>query len=292
MFEIKCAGSILQKQLSNMEASYPPEVCQELSSILRILQRDGQFTRTDFYDINTNRISAATCYLFYRSDFEREEVLIIDLKLKPADVFKQRFKVMDDWDDKDTVESIPQYDDPLKIVQAVELIHRGTTSSYDLGYELGHRGKKEKYISRHGQYAKHTLEQLGLISRVRTGRQWLLNLTDKGRAIAEAPDRDLQLTLLIRAMLSYSPVWRIIVAVTEREGEMGGRLVLNDDLVKKLTFPEVLQSSDTSNRRSMTLKNWIKWISRYSGIPIWLNTDGIQLPIEMLYEDDSNDAAT
>jgi hypothetical protein len=248
-----------------------------------LLKRDGHFSKTDFYDVNTNKISGVTCNLFYRPDFTKNEVLLIDVKVKPADVFKQRFKIADDWDDKKVVESIPQYDQPKKIVKALVLIHQGVKDSYDLGWHLEHRGKKKEYIKRHGQYAKHALEQLKLITNKRQGNQWLTELTEKGRLIAEAPNKDLQFRLLVEAMLNYYPVWRILAAVSESDGQLNDGLVLNDELVKIITFPEILRGAKTSNRRSQTLKNWIKWISKYCGIPIRVHKDGVQLTIPMLY---------
>lgn len=137
MFKIS-ADPRLQKELSNPEKYYPPEVCYELNQFLEILKRDGHLSKTDFYDVNTNKISGVTCNLFYRPNFANKEVLLIDVKMKPADVFKQRFKIADDWDDKNVVESSPQYDQPKKIVKALILIHQGVTNSYDLGYKLGH----------------------------------------------------------------------------------------------------------------------------------------------------------
>jgi len=285
MFTITCIGSDLQARLKHPEAFYPPEVCQELTHFLEILQRDGHFSRTEFYDVNTNKISAVTFNLFYRPDFNGKKVLVIDLKLKPADVFKQRFKFEDDWDDRNAVESIPQYDKPSKLISAIELIHRKITDSYQLGYELGHRGSQDRYIARHGQYAKHALEQLKLIRRTRQGRKLLTELTDKGQLIATAPSEALKSRLLIETMLSYPPVWKIIVAVTEQEGELNEDSVLNDNLIKNLIFPEVLQEADTSNRRSQTLRGWIKYISDRSGIPVRLHKDGVQLPIPMIYSE-------
>ncbi|MFB8788814.1 MAG: hypothetical protein U7123_08185 [Potamolinea sp.] len=107
MFKI-CADPELQKKLNNPERYFPSEVCPELNQFLEILKRYGQFSQTDFYDINTNKISGVTCNLFYKPDFAKEEVLLIEVKVKPADVFKQRFKIKDEWDDKNVVESIPQ----------------------------------------------------------------------------------------------------------------------------------------------------------------------------------------
>jgi len=291
MFKI-CADRELEEKLNNPEKYFPSEVRRELNQFLEILKRDGQFSKTDFYDINTNKISGITCNLFYRPNFAKHELLLIDVKMKPADVFRQRFKIADDWDDKNVVESIPQYDQPKKIVKALVLIHQGVTDSYDLGFNLEHQGKKKEYIRRQGQYAKHALEQLKLITNRRHGNKWLTELTEKGRLIAEAPNKDLQFRLLVEAMLNYHPVWRVLAAVSESDGQLNDGLVLNDELVKNLTFPEILRGADTSNRRSQTLKNWIKWISKYCGIPIRVHKGGVQLTIPMLYGEggaDEND---
>jgi hypothetical protein len=281
-FEIILAPE-LQNKLKNPEKYYSPEVCQEIEHFLGFLKKDGQLTKTDFYDTNTQLISGLTCNLFYRPNFPNKKVLLIDIKMKTSDIFKQKFKIEDDWDDNDVIETIPQYDKPKKIIEAILLIHQGVTDSYKLGYELGHRGKNDKYISRHGQYAKQALITLKLINRTRHGNKWLTELTEKGRLIAEAPNSDLQIRLLMEAMLSYRPVWRIIDAVSLKEAQLNNGLVLNDEVVKNLIFPEILRESDTSNRRSQTLKNWIKWISKNSGIPIRIHEAGVQLTIPMLY---------
>jgi hypothetical protein len=164
MFSIVCVDPDLKRKLEDPRAAFPPEVAQELASYLEVLKRDGQVSKTDFYDTNTHRISANTFYLFYRpnivfdgANFLKQEVLIISVKLKPADVFRKRFQIQDNWDDKDVVESIPQYDQPRKLIQAINLIQSGTVDSYDLGYALNHRGKKREYITRHGNYAKHLI---------------------------------------------------------------------------------------------------------------------------------------
>ncbi|MFM6003520.1 MAG: hypothetical protein ACKPB7_09610, partial [Sphaerospermopsis kisseleviana] len=86
MFTIK-ADSELQKHLNNLEKHYPPEVCLEINHFIEILKRDGQFSKTDFYDVNTNKISGSACNLFYRSNLANKEVLIIAVKPKPADIF-------------------------------------------------------------------------------------------------------------------------------------------------------------------------------------------------------------
>ncbi|MDZ8070434.1 MAG: hypothetical protein RMY64_33305 [Nostoc sp. DedQUE08] len=282
MFEI-VSTTELQNKIKNLQGYYPPEACQEINHFLEILKQDGHLSKTNFYDINTNEIAGLYCNLFYKPYLEEKKVLLIDIKMKAADIFKQRFTIEDDWDDNICVDSIPQYDKPKKIIEAILLIYQGITDSYELGYKLGNRGKKDVYISRHGQYAKQALEALKLITRMRQGNKWLTELTQKGRLIAEAPNEDLQVRLLIEAMLSYPPVWRIIDAVSLKQSQLNSVLVLNDEVVKELTFPEVLKDADTSNRRSQTLKNWIKWISKKSGIPIRIHEEGVQLTIPMLF---------
>ncbi|HLO51317.1 MAG TPA: hypothetical protein VK211_23080, partial [Kamptonema sp.] len=272
----------------------PDEVCSELRQVLDILRKDGLFSRTDFYDVNTNMIAGGTFNLFYRVDFARKEVLVIEVKVKVADVFKQRFPIIDHWDDKDVVESIPQYDQPKKNLKAIMLIHQGVTDSYDLGWELGHKAKNNKDIARQGQYAKHSLEQLKLISRIRKGKKYITELTEKGKLIANAPNDDLRYRLLAQSMLNYLPIWRIIVAVTKIEDTLdsNSNWVLDKETIKNITFPKVLHSSDISNRRSETLLSWIRWISNYCGIPIRFHEEGVQLSIPMLYSDQQLDGET
>lgn len=277
MFSIQFCDSQLKKKIAARDQFYPPEVCQELPQFLEALERDGDINGVDYYKGDIKKISAVTFSLYYVSNTPEKIVKLIDLKVKSAELLRERFTIEDSWDDKDVIPSIPQYDVPEKIIQALELIDRGVSNSYDLGYKLGHRGKQDRYISRHGQYAQHTLEQLKLIVRTQEGPSKIPELTEKGRLIAQAHNKDLKERLLIEAMLSYQPVWQIIGAVTEGEDD------LNDGLIKHLAFPEEFHGADTSNRRSQTLKNWIKWISAKSGIPIRLHRDGVQLTIPLLY---------
>lgn len=74
-FEIILAPE-LKKKLKNPEKYYSPEVCQEIEHFLEFLKKDGQLTRTDFYDTNTQVISGLTCNLFYRPNFQTKKVLL------------------------------------------------------------------------------------------------------------------------------------------------------------------------------------------------------------------------
>lgn len=290
MFHLVYANSQLKQEIENPRNTYPLEVCEEIVELVAILKKHGQLSRTDFFDVNTHRISGRTLFLFYRPQVsfqDKKEVLIVGLKIKPADVFRQRFTILDDWDDKDVLPSIPQYDDPKKILKAIQLIHQGTVDSYEIGAKLGHRGKKDEYIRRHGNYVKHALEELKIIKRFRDGNSHKTYLTEKGKLMAEASNEKRQVELLVRAMLDYPPIWQIISAVTHRAGDISPEKVLTDDLIKNLIFPEIIQQSDTSNRRSQTLRRWIQWISISSGIPIWICNEGLQLPIPMLYSEAS-----
>lgn len=192
-------------------------------------------------------------------------------------MFRERFSISDSWDDKEVLQCIPQYDVPEKVIQAIELINQGVDDSYSLGWELGHRGKRKEYIIRHGNYAKAALFELGLIDRVREGKSLISKITSKGKLIAEAHNIDIRKRLLIEAMLNYQPIWLLMGKVTEGEQE------LTDELILETVFHDEVRGADTSPRRSRTLKRWIKWISEYSGIPIYLNGQGLQLTIPMLY---------
>lgn len=118
-----------------------------------------------------------------------------------------------------------------------------------------------------------------LIHRVRQGVKWNTYLTQDGEIIAKSSTQEDKISMMIRSMLKYEPVWNIILAVTYSGDDSVEASVLTEKLVKDLTFTDVLKDSDTSNRRSRTLKAWVIWISNNSGIPIWLSEEGIQLSL-------------
>lgn len=278
-FEFDYKTLSLQKKFQNLEENFPPEVCQEIPQFLRALKQYGEVSKADFFFGSIYKISAHTFELSYLTDFSSRKITIIDLQVKSLNLLKERFSISDSWDDKEVLPRIPQYDVPQKIIQAIELINKGIDDSYELGRKLGHRGKQKKYIARHGQYAKASLEELGLIKRTRSSRRLVSEITAKGKFIVDAPDDDTKKRLLVEAMLNYHPVWLVMGKVTE-----GGQK-LTDRLVLDTIFPEEVQGADTSPRRAQTIKNWVKWISKYSGIPIHLDEEFLQLTIPMLYAD-------
>lgn len=109
--------------------------------------------------------------------------------------------------------------------------------------------------------------------------KWNTYLTQDGEIIAKSSTQEDKISMMIRSMLKYEPVWNIILAVTYSGDDSVEASVLTEKLVKDLTFTDVLKDSDTSNRRSRTLKAWVIWISNNSGIPIWLSEEGIQLSL-------------
>ncbi|MBD2124983.1 hypothetical protein NDI39_25535 [Microcoleus sp. ZQ-A2] len=279
MFQIKFLDQDLQNKFLDLETNFPPEVCQELPQFIEALRQCGQVSKVDFHKDFSNKISAHTFDLDYVAYPNRQLVVIVNIQVKSQNIFKDRFSVQDSWNDKDVIDCIPQYDKPSKIIRAVELTSQGITDSYQLGLELGHKGKQKRYITRHGQYAQSALEQLKLIRRERQGRKTNVEITEKGELIAKAPDEDTKKRLLIEAMLNYRPIWMIIGEVTDTEGDKE----LCDEFVKKLVFPQEDQEADTSNRRAQTLKNWIKWIAKYSGIPVRIKDQPLQLTIPLLF---------
>ena len=283
MFEFEYVDACLKKKLSNPEKHFPPEVCQELPQFLYALKQKGEVSKADFFLGRIYKISAHTFDLTYTSDFTSYKIKFIDMKINSLNLFKDRFSITDNWNDNEMLPCIPQYDVPEKILQALELIVKGVDDSYNLGLKLGHKGKHKKYIARHGQYAKTALEELELIERSRKGRKFLIEVTTKGKLIAEALSEDTQKRLLIEAMLNYKPVWLIMGKVTK-----GGEK-LTDKLVLETVFPTEVQDANTSPRRSQTLKNWVKWISSYSGIPIHLQDEGLQLTIPMIYAEQKSE---
>lgn len=276
MFEIEFINESLQARFKNLEKSFPVEVCQEISQYLDGLKQKGELSRVDFYCDNVYRINGYGFDLFYRSNSQRKIVTIIEIKLKAMEILKSRFSISDTWDDKDVIGCIPQCDKPEKILKTLALIGQGMTDSYEIGLQLGSKAKKTDYVRRHAQYALDTLEELRLIE-PRSNNRDIATLTEKGKLIAQEPDEETKIRLLIESMLNYHPVWQVLGAVTEGEKE------LTDELVKNLVFHQIDQESDTSNRRAQTLKNWVKFISKFTGIPIFLTGKSRQLTIPMLY---------
>lgn len=146
MFDLICSTPELEKEINAPEKYYPVEVCQELPYFLNALRKYGDVSKTDFLDIATRRIPGNTLDLYYRTNFERKEVLLIKVKVKSADIFSHRFSLSDSWDDQDVIPSIPQCDNPEKLIKAIDLINSGIHDSYQLGYELGHRGEKRSIL--------------------------------------------------------------------------------------------------------------------------------------------------
>lgn len=279
MFSVRCVDQDLEHKLTHPSDYYSADACAELAHFLKLLQVYGEVSRTDFFLGNINRISATRVCISYLSKQDVAEVILLDVTEKSREDMMTSLASSDSWDDRTVIDCIPQYDKPAKIIRAVELIHQGVATAYDLGAGLGHQAEKAKDIARQGQYALKTLDALQLIIRTKHGQHSLPTLTERGIGIAEAGDRPTQETLLIAAMLNYSPVMRVIEAVTEESRK------LDDRLVKELIFPPEFRGSDTCNRRSQTIKNWVKWICHYQLLPIAVDDGVTQLPLPMLFAD-------
>ncbi|MEO0868192.1 MAG: hypothetical protein AAFY17_07035 [Cyanobacteria bacterium J06642_11] len=277
MFKITFADRLLKERVEDPQKHYPDEVCLELPPFLEALEKSGQVSGADYFLGNISRISANTFELHYVVDVNAKTVKIIELNVKSLDLLKERFSLEDSWDDDDVVDILPQCDPPKKLIKALKLIYNGVTDAYQLGYDLGHRGKKERYISRHGQYTRQALEALKLVESVKQGRKKVPELTDRGRQIAVSSDPQFQEKLLTIAMLNYPPLWKVINAITDGDGEF------EDSTIQKIAFPEELREANTCPRRTQTLKSWIRWISSTSGIPIRLPGGTKQLTLS-LYE--------
>jgi hypothetical protein len=277
MFDIQYLDREIAKKMEKLETYFPCEVSQELPQYLKQLREKGEISKVDFFRGNINQLNAVSFKLSYISDHVNKIVKIIDIKVNSMDLLKSRFSIIDSWDDKDIFDNIPQCDVPSKMIKTIELINQGINTSYDIGIALGSKASQKRYVERHAQYATEALQELSLIERKKQSRKFILDLTPKGQLIADALDEDTKKRLIVEAMLNYRPVWLIIGEVTK-----GGK-ELTDKLIKNLVFHEEDHNSDTSNRRSQTLKNWVKYISKFTGIPICLTNQTLQLTIPMLY---------
>ena len=275
MFQFIYSSPNLREKIEDPHKHCPEEVCRELPQFIEALSRDGQISGSDFFRGNINKISAKTFELYYVSNISNQSIKIIEFKVKSLDLLKSRFSLQDSWDDRDVIDIIPQCDSPQKLIRALKLILSGVTDAYELGYELGHRGKKKKYIARHGQYTRQALESLKLVQSSKQGTKRIPELTQRGRKIAETSDTYLQNKLLTIAMLDYPPMAKVVTAITDGEG------VFDDATIQEIAFPAEFRDADTCPRRTQTLKAWIRWISSTSGIPIRLpgGTKQLTLPI-------------
>lgn len=274
MFGFEYSDSDLKDQLEDPEKYLPEEVSQEIPGFLDALRKDGQVRDPDYFRGNINKIAGNTFELQYISDLSRKTVRVLDLKIKSLELLRSRFSIADTWDDKDVIDIIPQCDSPKKLIKALKLIFNGVVDSYELGYELGHRGKQRKDIRRHGQYTRQALESLKLITSYKVGNKLLPELTERGKRIAETSDQELQNKLLTVAMLNYAPVWKIVSAITDQ-----GKEEFDELTIQRIAFPEELREATTCSRRTKTLKAWIRWISKTSGIPIRLPGGVTQLSL-------------
>jgi hypothetical protein len=275
MYDLKFNDSELEKNIKNLRTTYADEICNELQPYLDCLVEHGEISGSDFYLKNISRVQGHMFDLHYQTNpnLASKSVSIIELNVRCINVFRERFSLVDSWDDEQVLDRIPQYDSHEKLIRALVLIGENITSSLELGHQLGHKAKKEKDIKRHGQYAKHALFELKLITKVREGRVIRPVLTSAGRCIAYAPDLETKEVLLIQAMLNYRPVRKVLEAIDDGHAE------LSDCLVKNIVFSEVEHSSDTSNRRSQTIKSWVKWMCKYQLIPIRYNSPDLQLTL-------------
>jgi hypothetical protein len=264
MFIFEYSDTQLKEKIEDPEKHYPEDVRRELPYFLKALEQDGEVSGSDYFKGGINKICAKTFYLHYVSDPQKRTVKIIDLEVRSAELLRRQFSIINEWDDGEVIEVIPQCDRPEKLIRALELIANGFTSSYDLGYQLGHRGKKERYIARHGQYTRQALEVLKLVESQHNGKRLVPVLTERGKHIAVSADSQIKIKLLTVAMLNYRPIWMIINATTEGDDEF------SQDIIKELVFPQELREADTCSRRSQTIRTWIQWIASTSGIPIRL----------------------
>jgi hypothetical protein len=281
MFSVTCIDKDLEHKLTHALDYFSGAACVELEYFLKALQQYGEISRTEFFLGNINCISATNVCIYYLSKPDAAEVVLLDVTEKNREAkaasLSSSLSPNEEWDDQMVIDCIPQYDKPAKIIRAVECIYDGTLSALGLGTELGHRAEKSKDIARQGHYAMKTLDALKLIELRKIGRQSVPHLLERGERIAQAADQETKEALLIAAMLNYPPVMMVIEAVT-KEGRK-----LDDPLIKELIFPVEFHSSDTCNRRSQTIKSWVKWICHYQLLPMAVDDGATQLPLPMLF---------
>lgn len=177
---------------------------------------------------------------------------------------------------------VPTTSPIVKLIELLELIHRGVVTSYEIGKQLGYTGTSHRYIARHGQYCLEAGEALNLLKRIRRGRSNYPELTELGQRIAMLGneidengnivkksglvDRDTQARLLAEAMFKCHPMRVIIQAITEEKEYLEIDIIQN--LIESKIKPRYYQKS-TSYRKAQCLMTWALWLTSIAGISVY-----------------------
>lgn len=287
MFKFTYFDFQIKTILSDKITFCDPAVEQELAPVLEALRQTGEVegaccgVKPGVSGL-VYELRGRTFQLAYAVDVSRKEIRFYEF---------QQISHSIDWKaalDQDLRQGeqqpiyIPQIGDPQKYIKTVELIHGGTNTAKGLGVAFGSSAKKDKDLTRRGDYLGRPVMEIGLASRSSAENQSssVYILTERGKRIAQSNDQETRERLLAEALLGFYPI-QMIIQKTNRD---------NQELTKEL-IQEVISlvslgdcGGTTNPRRAGSLRALVNWVSRWAGIPIRREgNDGVQLYIPQIY---------
>lgn len=274
MFEIKLANELAINLACSSDNTYNEDLKEQFYIYLNKLRTSGEISGCEtvrvigvvelaylipcrefnIVYIVYNKLNLVTVYLFdidpYRKIFQSQNLL------------EEAWRTEED----DLNIYIPQADRPDKILQTLELVNQGFTTSLMIGIQLGHKGKKDEYKARHGSYFCRSAVELKLLTSRRNGKYpYTYELTNTGNYIANCLDKDTQNRLLAQAMLSFYPVQVIFDEINL--GKTALTIELIEELIIQLLYPGDRECK-TIKRRAKCLMRWTLWVAKVAQIPI------------------------
>ncbi|AFZ15534.1 putative transcriptional regulator (plasmid) [Crinalium epipsammum PCC 9333] len=283
---------LILKSKLNRKKFLDYEINDELSTVIEEIEKYGHVgnakpkkkLKLDVPEM-IYEVEGVTFKLIYSILPEKNIVKIYELERK---CYLQRTDLNSylktDFDYEKTDFNIIQADKPTKIIQTIELIYQGITTSYEIGLQLGHKAVKYKDIARHGQYKLQAARELKLVEKSKINGKNCYVLTEKGVLIAALgveinsngkfiksninKDISRQYQLMIRAMFDFLPVRFIYkdIILQGKNIEVNTIKNLIDTKFKPNYYSQ--KPSGTSERRAGCLKSWMVWIAGVSGIPL------------------------
>lgn len=287
MYKFTYFDGQVKLMLSDRKAFWDPDLEQELSPVLEVLKQSGEIEGAIcgvkpgvsglIYELN-----GRTFQITYSVDARRREIKFYEFQQVSHSIDWKIALEQELHGSEEQPIYIPQIGDPHKFIKTVELIYLGINTSRDLGIAFGSGAKKDKDLSRRGDYLGRPLIELGLAVRSKFEKQSssIYVLTDRGRLIAENSNLETRERLLAEALLGFYPIQVIIEETTSSDKELTKELI--QDVISQVSLGDC--GGTTNPRRASSLRALVNWVSRWAGIPIRREgSDGVQLYIPYIY---------
>ncbi|BAQ59810.1 hypothetical protein GM3708_216 [Geminocystis sp. NIES-3708] len=204
MFEIELANQFFD--------NISTDKLEVIKTIFEHLKKHGDIEGSDAWRLpEIPRI----CYVFTCGEInllydvlkEHNTIRVYGFDLDPRkNIMRMMNSLKHEWnEDEEHYPYIPQTDRPEKIIRTVEIVHQGFVNSFDIGRELGHKGKQET-LKRHGSYFTRTCTELNLLKYNLRGKTRIYYLTDFGEQLIKFNDHWDRYSFLSKLMLDFKPV--------------------------------------------------------------------------------------